>query len=389
VRPPVKPAAAPGVEERELIPSLVEALFLFDREGRLARLNPAGERLLGRSERTCRGRDARALFPANPEVPGAVEGALREGRTVAHLAVRLARGAGEESFLALSVSPTQDAEGRVLGAVLLARDETLLQALERSFRKAGQLATLGTLALGFAHEIRNPLGGIKGATQLLAMELPPGSPLAEHCRVVLREVERIDALLESLMGLTPRDPPAFAPLDVNQLLLETVALIERWIGGGGAPARPPVRLQAFYGPNLPPVRGDRRALAQAFLNLLKNAVEASPPGGLVEVRSTLSTGSLLRPGSFGSAGALEAVFEDEGCGFPAGVREFSPFFTTKPKGVGLGLVISERIVQSHGGRLVLEDRRGPDGAGRGARARVILPLGPPGPAGPKEAEEGI
>jgi len=338
--------------EPEIIPSLVEGLFLFDQEGRLARMNPSAERILGRSERLLLGKKAGEAFPGQPELADAVEEALREGRAVAHLAVTLA-----------------GPEGRVGGgAILLARDETLLRQLDRAFRKADQLATLGTLAMGFAHEIKNPLGGIKGATQLLAMELPPRSPLAEHCAVILREVDRVNGLLESLLDLTPRQAPAREPLNVHEVLNEVLALMDRWAGHTG------FIIHRLFDPSLPAVVGDRRALSQVFLNLLKNAVEASPPGGAVTVRTFLSTGVLLRPGPFGRAGGLEVAVDDEGPGFPRGVKDFSPFFTTKSKGVGLGLTISEQIVQNHGGRLILENREGPDGGVAGARARVVLPL---------------
>jgi two-component system, NtrC family, nitrogen regulation sensor histidine kinase GlnL len=362
----VTPGAPGG--ERELIPSLVEGLFLFDRAGRLARLNPSGERILARSERRLLGKSAREVFPANPELWETVEGALREGRTVRRLEVRLANFKGEQLFLSFSASPSEDTEGGTQGAILLARDETLLRQLERSFRKADQLATLGTLAVGFAHEIKNPLGGIKGATQLLSMELPPGSPLLEHCEVVLREVGRIDGLLEQLMGLTPREAPPFVELNVHEVLNEVAALMERWEGRGRRV------IARVFDPSLPPVRGDRRALAQVFLNLLKNAHEASPSWGSITVRTALAPQVVLSPGPHRSGGALEVAIDDEGSGFTEGVLEFSPFFTTKPKGVGLGLVISEQIVQNHGGRLILENRQDAEGRTVGARARVVLPV---------------
>ncbi len=353
-------------QEREIIPSLVEGLFVFDREGRLVRLNPSGERILGRSERMLLGKGAGEVFPHNPELAEAVGAALSERKTVAHIEVPLRNLKGEELILSFSLSPTEDAEGGVQGAILLARDETLLRQLDSSFRKADQLASLGILAAGFAHEIKNPLGGIKGATQLLRMELPDPSPLAEHCDIILREVERVDSLLERLLDLTPREDREEREFDIHAVLEEVAALAVRMEGAGN-------RISRNYDPSLPLLLGEPHALHQVFLNLVKNALEASPPGTPVTLSTGHSPGVLLQTGLPRGPGAVEVTVEDEGGGFPPEVAAFRPFFTTKPQGVGLGLVISEQIVHAHGGRLLLENRE-EGGRVTGARARVVLPL---------------
>ncbi|UCF30285.1 MAG: PAS domain-containing protein, partial [bacterium] len=186
--------------EAHLIPSLTEGLFLFDANCRLVRLNPSGERLLGRSERSMAGTEVEKIFPRNPDLADLIRAAIGGGRSMTQRDFELTNADGEQFFLSLSVSILQEPDGTTQGAVVLARDETLLREIDRSFRRADHLTTLATLNLGMAHEIKNPLGGIKGAAQLLRLELGDDHPLAEHCGIILREVERVDRLLESLLS---------------------------------------------------------------------------------------------------------------------------------------------------------------------------------------------
>lgn len=274
---------------------------------------------------------------------------------------------GEQFFLSLSVSILQEPDGTTQGAVVLARDETLLREIDRSFRRADHLTTLATLNLGMAHEIKNPLGGIKGAAQLLRLELGDDHPLAEHCGIILREVERVDRLLESLLSAAPREHAILEELNIHEVLDEVIELMGHWKHAEQ------ITFTRDYDPSLPAVSADRNGLIQIFLNLMKNAAEAMKGRGRIIIRTLVPVTAPTNPLGRRRGGVLEVDIEDEGPGFEQSVKELTaPFFTTKAKGVGLGLAISEQIIQNHGGSLTLENREE-----TGARAKVILPLNPP------------
>ncbi len=356
--------------ESHLTDSLVEGLFLFDTRGRLVRINPSGERILGRSFRSVANEEAGEVFSGNPELGEMVKTSLSENRAVVHSGLTMPGPEGRTMDLSVSVSPIQEPDGTIVGAALLVRDETILRDIDRAFRRADQLAAFGVLNLGMAHEIKNPLGGIKGATQLMGSELEPGSPMMEYCDVILREVERIDGLLETLLAAVPREELRSSEINIHEILDEVVNLLELSEESAG------LIFKRIYDPSLPTLNGDRNGLLQVFLNLLKNAVEASAPGGQITVKTQIPVGGPVgtsgAPRSGTRGGFMEVVVMDEGQGFDLEMKEYTtPFVTTKSKGVGLGLAISEQIVHNHEGTLVLNNRDG-----GGAEVRVYLPLNP-------------
>ena len=354
--------------ELNLFDSLIEGIFLFNTRARLVRINPSGERILGRSWKSLVKQDVREVFGGNAEVEEMLRSSLKENRAVVHSGLTMSVREGRMANLSISVSPIQEPDGKVVGAALLIRDETFLRDIDRAVRRADQLATFSVLNVGMAHEIKNPLGGIKGATQLLNSELEPESPMLEYCDVILREVDRIDGLLETLLAAVPREELRTTEINIHEVLDEVITLLEMSEETAG------LSFLRIYDPSLPALHGDRNGLLQVFLNILKNAVEASSPGGEITLRTQVPVGSPVgttgAPRSGGRGQFLEVVIMDEGEGFDPNIKEYAtPFVTTKSKGVGLGLAISEQIVQNHGGSLVLDNRE--EG---GAEVRVYLPL---------------
>ncbi|MGD8353571.1 MAG: histidine kinase dimerization/phospho-acceptor domain-containing protein, partial [Pseudomonadota bacterium] len=268
-----------------LVDSLVEGLFLFDTRARLVRVNPSGERLLGKSIKSIVKKDAAEVFSGNPELGEMVKTSLHETRAVVHSDLSVTGPDGKTVSLSTSVSPVQEPDGTVVGAALLIRDETILRDIDRSYRRADQLATFGVLNLGMAHEIKNPLGGIKGATQLLSTEIEPDNPMMEYCEVILREVERIDGLLESLLAAVPREELRSSEINIHEILDEVLSLVELSEEAAG------MTFHRVYDPSLPNLDGDRNGLIQVFLNLLKNAVEASGHGGEITLRTLVPVGA--------------------------------------------------------------------------------------------------
>jgi len=284
---------------------------------------------------------------------------------------------GEETLLVsqrripvrLSCSPIRGSGDQVHGTALVIQDLSYQKKLEDESRRNETLARLGGLVAGLAHEIKNPLGGIKGAAQLLAKRFADQPEIGEYTGVMIREIDRLNRLVGQLLTFgTPalQDP---TPLNVHKVIHEVLALMATEV------AAKHIAKRLEIDPSLPDIRGDEAQLTHVFLNLVKNAVEAMSDGGTLTITTRMETDfHILRrarnganPGKF-----LRVEVADTGPGFaPDQVeRVFEPFFTTKPRGSGLGLAICERIVAVHGGDIRAENR-----SAGGAAVTVTLPLG--------------
>jgi signal transduction histidine kinase len=232
--------------------------------------------------------------------------------------------------------------------------------LYERMKERDRLAALGEMAAGLAHEIRNPLGAIKGAAQYL----DPGALRegdAEILQIVVEEVNRLDGVVAQFLDYSrPTSPGAtdkLTPTDLNDVLTRTLKLIESSLP-------PNVRLETSFEPELPRILGDAEQLKQVFINLALNAVQAMPDGGRLMVRTRRPRQPLELGLSDASpryaADQVEVRFADTGAGIPEDAKDriFIPFYTTKSKGTGLGLAISQRIVKAHGGSIEVQSRLG-------------------------------
>jgi len=237
----------------------------------------------------------------------------------------------------------------------------LLLEKETQLRRADRLSALGQLSAGLAHEIRNPLGSIKGAVEILQDDFPPGHPKAEFYSILLREVERLNDVLTNFLSFARPVTPHLMPLDVRAVL----TALEGLISGQARAHRVQIFTSFHTGPSR--VMADETLLKQAFLNIMLNGVEAMPTGGDLAISTRISSEGV--PG--GRPEWLEIVFDDTG----PGIREedlgriFDPFFTTKKDGTGLGLAITHRIIENHHGTIRVVSQRG-----KGTTFAVTLPL---------------
>ncbi len=233
-----------------------------------------------------------------------------------------------------------------------------LQAQMRALERTSQLAVVGELAAGLVHEIKNPLAGIKAATQVLAQEANLSAEDRDVLRKVAREVDGLETLLKGFLAFARPVKPKLDDVDVNAFVRTVVAF---WLKSHARAGVGAVRIDTALGP-VPAARADAMQLQQILVNLLLNASEASPPGGAVEVRTAHAPG------------AAEVVLEvaDEGHGIsPQHAPEiFRPFFTTKPGGNGLGLAVSSRLAEQQGAHITFAAR-----PGGGTVFRVHLPTG--------------
>lgn len=226
-----------------------------------------------------------------------------------------------------------------------------LRASHEQLLRADRLSSLGEIAAGLAHEIGNPLGGVKGALEIISSRAAQGSPEAEFAALASREISRLERLIQEFLRYARPHEPRRAATDVFDVLERVVSLLNREAEDHGVSvdvARTALPLAAI----------DAEQVTQVFVNIVLNAIQVSPRGGRVAITAAVPDG------------ALAVDVRDEGPGIPPEhlPKIFEPFFSTKKRGTGLGLAISNRIVQSHGGRIEVVQ---PD---RGTIIRLWLPL---------------
>jgi two-component system sensor histidine kinase AtoS len=262
----------------------------------------------------------------------------------------------------IDASPLAGADGRQMGTVIVLDDLTEIKALEEQVRRAERLSSLGTLAGGVAHEVRNPVGIIRASAQLMG-SLPSVAADAgsrEYVQVITQEADRVDRLVEDLLGYARAGELSLAVVDVEELVRSTAARL------ASLAEQAQVKLVVDVEPGLPHVLGDAAKLEQALLNLGLNAltaIEAAYP-------QPTNGGQVILAARHIADGGLHCVVRDNGQGMADEIRAhiFDPFFTTRDDGTGLGLAIVQRIVADHGG--MIEVTSAPD---RGATFTIWLP----------------
>ena len=226
--------------------------------------------------------------------------------------------------------------------------------IEEQLRRAEKLSTLGEMAAVLAHEIRNPLGSIRGTAEILKDDYRPGDPKHEFIEIQIKETERLNRVVEDFLHMARPQQGDMQPGPVQKELETIVTLVsheakDRQVNLVLLPQPLPVIINA-----------DGEKLRQAFLNIVINALQASPKGGRVTISTTVSEN-----------GFCNISFNDTGSGIEADKLEkiFDPFFTTKPEGTGLGLAISKKIIESHNGKLLIESK-----PRQGTTVTVRLPI---------------
>ncbi|MCK4503864.1 MAG: PAS domain-containing sensor histidine kinase, partial [Desulfuromonadales bacterium] len=237
--------------------------------------------------------------------------------------------------------------------------------LEKAGRYADRLTMIETMAAGLAHEIKNPLGGIKGSAQLLELELEDNSELQEYTQLIVRESERVNRIIEELLNLSrPRKTKA-ERLNIGLLLDEVIKLQSK------TALDQEIRFKLQLDPSIPDIPGDRDLLVRLFLNLVKNSCEATPNNSTITVTTRIDSEYQLKFAGSRPTPMVEISISDQGGGISTAELEkaFTPFYTTKPSGNGLGLPICQKIVTDHEGQLHFSTL--PEG---GTQVKVSLPL---------------
>ncbi len=226
-------------------------------------------------------------------------------------------------------------------------------AVEEQLRRAEKLSTLGEMAAVLAHEIRNPLGSIRGTAEILKDDYKPDDPKHEFIEIQIRETERLNRVVEDFLRMARPQPSEMRPCSLVEELETVVTLVSRDALDRGVS----LNLEPFSGEAT--IWANKEKLRQAFLNIVINALQATPSGGRAKIAlHKIESG-------------FEVSFIDSGTGIDADslAKIFEPFFTTKPDGTGLGLAITKKIIESHGGTLTVASE-----GGKGTTVTVRLPM---------------
>ena len=346
-------------QSERVVQTLRSGLLKVDASERILLVNPALAAMLQSVPAQMEGRALADAFARDPHVVEMLRAALVRGEGLDDVETFVTATGGRRVAVSLRASALGEEGGRIDGILVLLSDLARRKELEEEIRKAERLAALGRLSAGVAHEIRNPLAGIRTTTEILRGRLEGNAELTRFADVILEETERLDRIVGSLLQFAKPASPRRAPVRVGELLERAVRL------AAGRAAEVGVTLRKSEAPDLPSVPADRDQLLQVLLNLLLNAVDATPSGGEVVVHADID------------AHELRLVVEDGGEGIPPTLRDrvFDPFFTTKPGGTGLGLSISQNILRQHGGRLRLD--RPENGRSRVVATLPLRPVEPP------------
>jgi two-component system, NtrC family, sensor histidine kinase HydH len=234
---------------------------------------------------------------------------------------------------------------------LQAQSERII-AIEEQLRRSERLSTLGEMAAVLAHEIRNPLGSIRGTAEILRDDYRPGDPKHEFIEIQIKETERLNHVVEDFLRMARPQAAEMRRCSLREELETIVTLTASEARQRG------IHLEFTSPDDEQPITGDSEKLRQAFLNIVLNALQATPAGGNVTISAARRDDT------------CEIRFSDTGPGIPADVQEriFEPFFTTKPDGTGLGLAVTRKIVEAHGGTLTVESE-----VGKGTTVAIRLP----------------
>ncbi len=318
--------------------------------GEVTKLNREAARLFDLEPEKVKGRLFREVFPSeegdSPFFQLLERGRKEEEISFQEVKISLPGGRSAAFWMRASLS-----EGEM---IVVFKDLKAVKNIRDQLRKAEQLAALGALAAGIAHEVRNPLGSLRGLTELISDNFNEKAPNEIYTENMLKEIDRLNHLVEDILNLAQNPMSNVEPTNISQVLSQCISLARY-----NFPEKD-IEVKEVHQPGLPLIPADQERLTQVFLNLLLNAFEASSGGGRIEVRSQES-----------GVKTIIITISDSGPGITLEdlPRIFDPFYTTKEKGTGLGLSIAQNIIAAYGGSIEAESA-----PGQGTQFRVVLPV---------------
>lgn len=336
-----------------IIENAAEGVIAVDREGNVTTMNPAAVAITGYRQDELIGQPYALLFDGTGFYSPILD-TLQHGTE--HHALEIRYPAREHPIeICVTTSQINNARGELIGALVIFSDLTARKEAQRRLAQTERLATLGELMAGVAHEVRNPLTAIRGYVQILTQQMPQ-SDHQEYLAIVLKEIDSINRVIQQLLDFSRPRHSQWQRVSLNAILKETLILVQT----AGIQAR--ITFMTELAPGLAEINADKELLKQVILNVLINAVQA------IQVRGC------IRICTWRYSDTEQAVtIEDDGCGIDDKLlnKIFDPFFTTKASGTGLGLALSQRIINAHQGDIQVVSQ-----PGKGTTFTLILPINP-------------
>jgi PAS domain S-box-containing protein len=346
--------------------SLSTGVVAIDLSGRITLFNRAAQDILGYQASEATGKYYNEVLGGDVKEELTLPFVLRSHQILKNKEKEVRTQDGRRVYLGFSTSLLRDQDDEVLGAVEVFSDLTELKQMEEEMMRMRTLATLGEMAAVVVHEVKNPLGGIKGFAELLERDLDEGDPKRRSVKKILEGVEMLDRIVKSLLDYTK--PVKLQPhkVEMTKFLDETINFIQM----DGTHERTDIHIVKRYQSDDLCCNLDDEQFRQILLNLLHNAMQAMPGGGQLTVDLGQESGN-LDPADKGMPEKMVLRISDTGVGMSPDVLKklFTPFFTTKEGGTGLGLSTVKKIVEAHQGDIRVESKEG-----EGTSVCLRLPL---------------
>ncbi|MEE8423085.1 MAG: ATP-binding protein [Thermodesulfobacteriota bacterium] len=355
-----------------IVESLGEGVIAVDDSLSIMAFNQSAEVITGFPSSQTLNKPFQHVFKENPWFFKIIEKVIRKNQTLFDSERTLTKKNSAGIPVGITVSPLISKEGITKGAVLIIKDYSGVAPLKDGLLRSDRLAYIGTFAAGISHEVKNPLGGIRGAMQMLAKKLDDEN-LLEYTDLVIKEVDRINNVLEEILSFSKPRITKLKPLNLHKVIDHVLFLqkeVAREMG---------ICFVKVYDPSIPPVMGDEGELIQVLLNLVKNALESmadireSEKEGARNIQLTTKvlpnfyyTEPMDKPKKM-----ISVDIEDQGIGIPEEELQkiFTPFYTSKGSGSGLGLTLAQRIIKEHHGLIEIKSDYK-----KGTTVSVLLPL---------------
>ncbi len=333
---------------------ITDGLIIVDRDFRIVAVNKAEAAFIGMEpqdiverpcfEVYCRGEVACEACPAHAT--------FKSGAATLVPQLKLATGFHRRG-VDVYTFPVKDENGETIQAIQYIKDVADRMKLQEQLREVEQLTGIGRMAANVAHEIRNPLIAVGGFARQLHEDMDPDDPRRELTLIIIEEVTRLEQILREQLTLERHLQPVLRPLDINQILRDVRKLVSHGVLSSQ------IRLVGELQDGLPTTVGDANQLKQVFLNIIGNAIQSTEDGGAITVTSMQRGDTIV------------VRIRDSGPGIAEDVMSklFVPFFTTRKSGSGLGLAVTRRIVENHGGEISVESKMG-----EGSTFQVVLPI---------------